>query len=119
MSYKISPTSSTPAMTNTASMDPKSWSDFAIAPVTGAFKGLGRPRQSRSRYRQEVYMPSNSPPSAEESAALYDESKQLQARIATKHGDIVFDFYPDHAPGTVAAFIKLARAKFYDGLNFH
>ena len=64
-------------------------------------------------------MPSNSPPSAEESAALYDESKQLQARIATKHGDIVFDFYPDHAPGTVAAFIKLARAKFYDGLNFH
>lgn len=64
-------------------------------------------------------MPNNAPPTAEESAALYEESKQLQARITTKHGDIVFDFYPDHAPGTVAAFIKLARGGFYDGLNFH
>ncbi|HEY5095580.1 MAG TPA: peptidylprolyl isomerase [Candidatus Eremiobacteraceae bacterium] len=64
-------------------------------------------------------MPKNAPPTAEESAALYDESKQLQARVTTTHGDIVFDFYPDHAPGTVAAFIKLVRGGFYDGLNFH
>jgi peptidyl-prolyl cis-trans isomerase B (cyclophilin B) len=64
-------------------------------------------------------MPTNVPPTAEESAALYDESKTLQARIATKHGDIVFEFYPTHAPGTVAAFIKLARSGFYDGLTFH
>ncbi|HEY7982474.1 MAG TPA: peptidylprolyl isomerase [Candidatus Eremiobacteraceae bacterium] len=64
-------------------------------------------------------MPTNVPPTAEESAALYEESKLLQARIATKHGDIVFDFYTAHAPGTVAAFIKLARSGFYDGLTFH
>jgi peptidyl-prolyl cis-trans isomerase B (cyclophilin B) len=64
-------------------------------------------------------MPNVSPPSASESAALYEESKQLQARIATQHGDIVFEFYPTYAPGTVAAFIKLARSGFYDGLTFH
>ncbi len=64
-------------------------------------------------------MPTNVPPTAEESAALYEESKQLQARVATKHGDIVFEFYTAHAPGTVAAFIKLARSGFYDGLTFH
>ena len=64
-------------------------------------------------------MPTNVPPTAEESTALYEESKLLQARIATKHGDIVFDFYTAHAPGTVAAFIKLARSGFYDGLTFH
>lgn len=64
-------------------------------------------------------MPNLSPPSASESAALYEESKQLQARIATKHGDIVFEFYPTYAPGTVAAFVKLARSGFYDGLTFH
>ena len=64
-------------------------------------------------------MPTNVPPTAEESAALYEESKQLQARVATKHGDIVFEFYTAHAPGTVAAFIKLARSGFYNGLTFH
>ena len=64
-------------------------------------------------------MPTNVPPTAEESATLYEESKQLQARVATKHGDIVFEFYPTYAPGTVAAFIKLARSGFYDGLTFH
>lgn len=64
-------------------------------------------------------MSKNAPPSAEESAALYEESKQLQARIVTKHGDIVFEFYPTYAPGTVAAFVKLARSGFYDGLTFH
>jgi peptidyl-prolyl cis-trans isomerase B (cyclophilin B) len=64
-------------------------------------------------------MPANVPPTAEESAALYEESKQLQARVATKHGDIVFEFYPTYAPGTVAAFIKLSRSGFYDGLTFH
>jgi peptidyl-prolyl cis-trans isomerase B (cyclophilin B) len=64
-------------------------------------------------------MPNNVPPTAAESAALYEESKHLQARIATKHGDIVFEFFPTDAPSTVAAFIKLSRSGFYDGLAFH
>lgn len=64
-------------------------------------------------------MPTYTPPSAEEVSSLSYEAKNLQVRVTTKHGDILFTFYPDDAPGTVAAFIKLARAGFYDGLTFH
>ena len=59
------------------------------------------------------------PPTADEATALSRDAKTLQARVTTKHGDIVFKFYPEDAPTTVAAFIKLARAGFYDGLTFH
>jgi peptidyl-prolyl cis-trans isomerase B (cyclophilin B) len=59
------------------------------------------------------------PPTSEESIAIAGEAKKLQARISTKKGDIVFSFYPNDAPNTVAAFVKLARAGFYDGLKFH
>jgi cyclophilin family peptidyl-prolyl cis-trans isomerase len=59
------------------------------------------------------------PPTGDESIAIAGEARKLQARIATKHGDVVFSFYPNEAPNTVAAFVKLARAGFYDGLTFH
>lgn len=59
------------------------------------------------------------PPSPDEAVTLSDEAKQLQARIKTRKGDIVFSFYPSDAPVTVASFVKLARAGFYDGLKFH
>jgi cyclophilin family peptidyl-prolyl cis-trans isomerase len=64
-------------------------------------------------------MPTHAPPTSEESAAIYAEAKNLAVRIKTKHGDIVFEFFPDDAPSTVAAIVKLARAGFYDGLKFH
>jgi len=64
-------------------------------------------------------VPTHMPPMADEVSALSNEARQLQARIATKHGDIVFEFFPDEAPMTVAAFVKLARNRFYDGLTFH
>ncbi len=64
-------------------------------------------------------MPTHQPPTAEESSTIVAEAKNLQARIKTKRGDIVFTFYPNDAPNTVAAFVKLARAGFYDGLTFH
>jgi cyclophilin family peptidyl-prolyl cis-trans isomerase len=59
------------------------------------------------------------PPNDTETKALASEAKHLKARVRTKKGDIAFSFYPDDAPGTVAAFVKLARSGFYDGLNFH
>jgi len=43
----------------------------------------------------------------------------VRARIVTPKGDIVFKFYPNEARLHSAAFIKLARAGFYDGLKFH
>lgn len=58
-------------------------------------------------------------PTGEELQALAAEAKSVRARIATEKGDIVFGFAPDEAPQHCAAFIKLARAGYYDGLTFH
>ena len=58
-------------------------------------------------------------PTGDELTALAAEAKTVHARITTAKGDIVLKFYPDVAPQHSAAFIKLARAGFYDGLKFH
>lgn len=40
--------------------------------------------------------------------------------ISFENGEkIVFELYPNEAPGTVANFEKLANEGFYDGLTFH
>ncbi len=59
------------------------------------------------------------PPTGAELDALALEAETARARISTKKGDIVFTFYPHDAKQHSAAFIKLARAGFYDGLTFH
>ncbi len=61
----------------------------------------------------------NTKPTGQELTSLSEEAKTAQARIHTAKGDIVFRFYPDEAPQHAAAFIKLARGGFYDGLTFH
>ena len=58
-------------------------------------------------------------PTGDELTALAAEAKTVHARITTAKGDIVLKFYPDVAPQHSAAFNKLARAGFYDGLKFH
>ena len=64
-------------------------------------------------------MTTHQPPTAAETQTIAREAKNLQAKIATQRGEIVFSFYPDDAPATVASFVKLARSGFYDGLVFH
>ncbi|HMD02048.1 MAG TPA: peptidylprolyl isomerase, partial [Candidatus Baltobacteraceae bacterium] len=59
------------------------------------------------------------PPSGAELDALAAEAENVQARIHTAKGDIVLTFHPREARMHSAAFIKLARAGFYDGLKFH
>jgi peptidyl-prolyl cis-trans isomerase B (cyclophilin B) len=58
-------------------------------------------------------------PSPHETTSISAQAKNLQARIVTPQGEIVFKFFPQDAPITVASFIKLARNGFYNGLNFH
>jgi cyclophilin family peptidyl-prolyl cis-trans isomerase len=58
-------------------------------------------------------------PTGDELTELAKEAETVHARISTGKGDIVFKFYPHDAPQHSAAFIKLARAGFYDGLTFH
>jgi peptidylprolyl isomerase/peptidyl-prolyl cis-trans isomerase B (cyclophilin B) len=64
-------------------------------------------------------MAQHSKPTGEELTRLADEAKTARARIHTAKGDIVFAFYPEDAPQHSAAFIKLTREGFYDGLTFH
>jgi peptidyl-prolyl cis-trans isomerase B (cyclophilin B) len=52
-------------------------------------------------------------------ATKIDLSKIMQATLHTSMGDITIEFFPKQAPNTVANFIKLANANFYDGTKFH
>jgi len=64
-------------------------------------------------------MAAQAPPEDDELKTLVEEAKTARARIETEKGTIVFSFYPEDAPQHCAAFIKLARAGYYDGLTFH
>jgi peptidyl-prolyl cis-trans isomerase B (cyclophilin B) len=57
------------------------------------------------------------PPTAAEIAAT--TATVSGAIIRTPQGDITVTLFPASAPVHVANFVKLARAKFYDGLAFH
>jgi len=58
------------------------------------------------------------PPTAEDVKAAR-EAGTFTAVIKTSRGDIEVELYGDKAPLSVANFIKLAEAGFYDGLTFH
>jgi cyclophilin family peptidyl-prolyl cis-trans isomerase len=42
-----------------------------------------------------------------------------RAIVDTERGPFTIELWPDDAPTTVARFVELARARFYDGLTFH
>lgn len=58
-------------------------------------------------------------PQPSELKELSERARASRVRLTTKHGDILFELFPDDAPMHCAAFIKLADAGFYDGLAFH
>ncbi|HEY8458946.1 MAG TPA: peptidylprolyl isomerase [Blastocatellia bacterium] len=59
------------------------------------------------------------PPGAEPPPVTAEEAARLEAVITTDLGVIRFEFFPDKALKHVQAFIKNARAGFYDGSAFH
>ncbi|MBE0418440.1 MAG: peptidylprolyl isomerase [Coriobacteriia bacterium] len=63
----------------------------------------------------------DSPAPEEESlyTAEYTPDGTEAAVITTSKGVIKFEFYPEDAPNTVAAFIERAEEGFYDGTKFH
>ena len=48
-----------------------------------------------------------------------NNTKIMQATLHTTKGDITIEFDGANTPNTVANFIKLAKASFYDGVKFH
>jgi peptidyl-prolyl cis-trans isomerase B (cyclophilin B) len=59
------------------------------------------------------------PPGAEPPPVSLEEAARLEAVITTEAGVIRFEFFPDKAPKHVQAFVRNARAGFYDGSGFH
>ena len=49
----------------------------------------------------------------------FDPSKEYQAVIETSMGEIHMDFFADQARIATKAFVDMAHAGFYDGLQFH
>lgn len=47
----------------------------------------------------------------------YDPAKKYEARVTTGMGSFTIDFFPDVSPIAVKAFIDMANAGFYDGLE--
>lgn len=43
----------------------------------------------------------------------------MKAMLVTDKGTIELELFPQHAPGTTANFIALARSNYFDGKNFH
>ena len=42
-----------------------------------------------------------------------------KVKMETTKGTLMIELFPEHAPGTVANFLKLVNSKFYNGLTFH
>ncbi len=59
------------------------------------------------------------PPGAEPPPISLEEAAKVEAVITTELGVIRFEFYPSKAPKHVQAFVKNAKAGFYDGSAFH
>lgn len=49
----------------------------------------------------------------------FPKTNATKATIETDKGTIELELYPKDAPTTVANFVYLAKAKFFDGLTFH
>jgi len=62
----------------------------------------------------------NSPDDVQPSVNAEHTKVKFEIEIAGKDaGSFTMELYPEHAPITVANFIKLVEDKYYDGLKFH
>jgi peptidylprolyl isomerase/peptidyl-prolyl cis-trans isomerase B (cyclophilin B) len=77
------------------------------------------PAVAASRSMEGTDRMAQTPPQPDEIKTLDDEARSSRVRITTDKGDLVLELYPDDAPTHVAAFMKLVKNGFYDGLKFH
>lgn len=55
-----------------------------------------------------------------QTTASFEKGKLVEVTMVIKDlGEVKLELYPDHAPQSVANFVALAKAGFYDGLSFH
>jgi cyclophilin family peptidyl-prolyl cis-trans isomerase len=74
-------------------------------------------RADRSAFPAAEYKTGKTP--ADYAALLAESRKPLTARVETARGEFRFRLAGREAPMTVANFVKLARAKYFDGVPIH
>ena len=103
---------------------------LALLMTAAALGGCATTASSEAESDQmHANAPLESPENTEEPAAVFEEETMHvstvnvtgteTATIQTSKGTIKLALYPADAPNTVASFIELADAGFYDGLKFH
>lgn len=85
----------------------------AIKETTAAERAADSEKEAAQKRRPMVSKPTDA-----EIAAIKAEGKKI-AVIETAKGIVLIELFDDDAPLSVANFVKLARAGFYDGLTFH
>ena len=78
-------------------------------------KAVDEPKEEVKAPKKETKI--TAPTEAEIAAAK--KKGTVKATIKTEKGDIVVEMYGSKVPLTVANFVKLSKAGFYDGLTFH
>lgn len=56
---------------------------------------------------------------ANQTAAQEAPKANPQVQLATNHGEVVIELWPEVAPATVENFLQYVRSGFYDGVIFH
>lgn len=95
--------------------------------VGGAYMLFGKPQGNTVSLTQEkLTTETNTVAETENQAGAQTTTtttntnkKIMNATLHTNKGDITIEFLPESAPNTVANFIKLAGAGYYDGTKFH
>jgi peptidylprolyl isomerase/peptidyl-prolyl cis-trans isomerase B (cyclophilin B) len=80
---------------------------------------LRKPPGTIPTRKKETTTMAHVPPQADELDAYSEEARASRIRMTTDKGEIVLRLFPDDAPMHAAAFLKLVKSGFYDGLTFH
>jgi|GEM_PF-492139 len=79
----------------------------------------GTPQATASQATATAQGPQGAQPSSTPVTNVTNNQTIMQATLHTNQGDITIDFLETDAPNTVANFVKLAQAGFYDNTKFH
>ena len=101
--------------------DARALADSVVA-LTGHASFAVREKARGLARRWQLALPSSDQaavPNPIGAAEVPDPDLRPRVRLVTERGDVVIELRPDLAPTTVARFLGLVEAGYYDGLTFH
>ena len=98
---------------------PAAEKSIALAEKKPSTTAAEQPAAPAAKPTPPAAKPSPSGPPTKAEIAAAKKAGTQRAVISTVRGDMTVELYGADAPGTVANFVKLVKAKLYDGLTFH